>query len=1481
MNPELNYRAIFENEPECVKLLAADGSLLEMNPAGLRMIEADSLARVQNQCVYPLVVEAHRAAFRALTERVFHGESGALEFQIIGLRGGRRWLETHATPLRDAAGRVTALLGITRDITARKEAEAELRQAESTLRSIMESSTDAILLLDREATIRFINRPAPGVKVEDVVGTSIFSHVAEAFRPAMRACFHRVLSTGEPDGYQTDYTTPAGVVLAYEARVTAVRSGEQIIGLAVVARDITARREAEAALRESEERLRLALDAAHMGTFDWDIPRGRIAWSRWHEELWGFRPGEFAGTYEAFASRVHPDDLPGLNAEVQRCIAARESWAREFRVIWPDGGVHWITGEGEFTFDAAGRPLRMRGVVGEITARKQTEARVAQLSRLYATLSQVNQVIVRVKSREELFPAICRAAVENGGFAQGCVRLLDRATLTVTTVAIFGPGAEKLAGLQFDLKDARFKDGLMARALATGQMAYTSDVQRDPALGYWHESAKACGLHAVAVVPFRCGGAIAGLLVLSSPTTDYFAEPGLQSLVTEMAADISYALDALEADAQRRRAEQAETHARAFADAAILSLPGIFYLIGAEGRFIRWNKNFETVSGYTGEEIARLHPTDLFVGEEKELIRQRIGRVFAEGEADAEAHFTAKDGTRTPYYFTGRRLLLEGQPHLVGMGVDLTARRQAEKSLQDLAHAITRAGDAVFLTDREGIITQVNPRFTTLYGYTAEKVVGKVTPRILKSGKHPPEFYQAAWATLLRGETIHGELVNRAKDGRLVEIEETITSFRDDRGEIAGFMAVQREIGARKRAERRSAVFADLGQRLNTARTARAAAEVILHTADTLLGWDACLLYMYSPERDRVRPLLEMDVFDGQRRECTAAAGEYPVGHYSRRALQEGAILTLRQEPLTKPADQASYGGSERPAASLMHVPIREGERPIGTLSIQSYRLDAYTEADLTTLQSLADHCAGALRRIDEEESRHRAETALRESEARFRTLIEHASDLITVITPEGVIRFQSPSSERLLGYRPEEMTARPAFERIHPEDAPQVTAAIQRALAQSGVPASVEYRFHHKDGSWRTLESVGRSIVDSTGENVIAVNSRDVTEHRKLEEQLRQSQKMDAIGQLAGGVAHDFNNILAAITMQTELLRMEEGLTATAHDGLQEIRVATERAANLTRQLLLFSRKQVVQSRDLDLNEVVASLARMLQRIIGEDVRLQLHLHPTPLRTRADAGMLDQVLMNLAVNARDAMPKGGTLRLETATQVLTEAAAARHPDATPGDYVRLQVTDTGCGIPPEVLPRIFEPFFTTKEPGKGTGLGLATVFGIVQQHGGWIDVQSEAGQGTRFLIHLPALPAADATVTSEATSPTPRGGTETILLVEDDPAVRKLTLATLKRHGYQVVEAGSGAAALRVWPEVRERVALLLTDLVMPDGVSGHELAQQLRADRAGLKVIYMSGYSADLAGRKLALSPSENFLQKPFPRDALLGAVRRCLDA
>jgi len=390
----------------------------------------------------------------------------------------------------------------------------------------------------------------------------------------------------------------------------------------------------------------------------------------------------------------------------------------------------------------------------------------------------------------------------------------------------------------------------------------------------------------------------------------------------------------------------------------------------------------------------------------------------------------------------------------------------------------------------------------------------------------------------------------------------------------------------------------------------------------------------------------------------------------------------------------------------------------------------------------------------------------------------------------------------------------------------------------------------------------------------------RDITDRRRLEEQFRQSQKLEAIGLLAGGVAHDFNNLLSVIQGYCSMFEMKDVPPEDQHKYVVEIQLAVERAAALTRQLLTFSRRQPMQMRPIDLNGVVSKIARMLQRILGEDISLQVKYSSHALFLNADAGMLDQVLLNLAVNSRDAMPNGGQLIIETAAGEVDKLIPAPVPPRK-GHFACLKVSDTGCGIPPELLARIFEPFFTTKEVGRGTGLGLATVHGIVQQHQGWIDVASEPGEGTTFSVYLPQLAHVPDPPASTAERVQTLGGAETILVVEDEATLRRLFRNMLTRLGYRILEAPTGAAALEIWKQNRNEIQLVLTDLVMPDGMTGIDLSQRLLKDRADLPVIYISGYSREAVDSTVDLQEGVNFLPKPFQLEKLAQIVRLSLDA
>jgi PAS domain S-box-containing protein len=598
------------------------------------------------------------------------------------------------------------------------------------------------------------------------------------------------------------------------------------------------------------------------------------------------------------------------------------------------------------------------------------------------------------------------------------------------------------------------------------------------------------------------------------------------------------------------------------------------------------------------------------------------------------------------------------------------------------------------------------------------------------------------------------------------------------------------------------------------------------------------------------------------------------------RALHSGEhILTndIRTDPQFVPWREAAL---DRGYGSAGVFPFHLGGRPAGTINLYSDTPGFFDAEEVSLLDKLAMDLGFALEVSRREEEQSRTELALRDSEVRFRELAENIEQVFWMTSPDkSRILYLSPAFEHIWGKPVSTIYAAPWtwMDAVHADDRQRVQEAVLTKQARGAY--DITFRIVRPDGRERWIRDRAFPIADAEG-NVLRIvgTATDITEQRRLEEQFRQSQKMEAVGQLAGGVAHDFNNILAAIMMQVQLAEMTPDLPEEVRQLHDDIRGSAERAAHLTRQLLAFSRRQVMQPRHLDLNEVVTSITKLLQRTVGEDIQLQLHLASTPLQVHADAGMLDQVLLNLVVNARDAMPDGGRIVIETGTTVLSGDAIRNGTELPEGRYVHLRVRDNGCGIPPELLPRLFEPFFTTKQPGKGTGLGLATVFGIVKQHRGSVDVTSSVGHGTTFEILFPegqVRPDLQA-----APQPVARGGTETLLLVEDEPIVRMLIRAVLERAGYRVLEASTGVEALRVWEQHRDSIDLLFTDIVMPDGMNGRALAARIRSDRPGLPVVFTSGYSAEIAGRELTLEKGQTFLQKPASRSLLLETLRTTIE-
>lgn len=845
-----------------------------------------------------------------------------------------------------------------------------------------------------------------------------------------------------------------------------------------------------------------------------------------------------------------------------------------------------------------------------------------------------------------------------------------------------------------------------------------------------------------------------------------------------------------------------------------------------------------------------------------------ISSVLRDGatRSGTEDVFWRKDGSSFPVDFISTAIR-EGED-VIGAVVtfrDITARQRAERAQRQAEERFRsifeNAVEGIYQSTPDGRFISVNPAMARMFGYASpEEMIDAISDIGLQfylEASRREEFKRF----MEKGDFVAGlETQVKRKDGAKIWISETSRAVRNVIGRVCYYEGTIEDVTARKRAEAERHVSFEIIHAANVTDNLDELLHRIHEALSRVLYAENCFVALYDPptglfsfpffadKYDAAFPSQSMD------RSCTSYV------------FRKGEAMLIPQPVFDRLADQGEVELVGTPSPSWLGVPLRTPSATIGVLVVQHYEdRNAYTHRDLEFLGSVGGQIALAI-------ERKRAETALRESEARLRVLVEQLPAILW--TTDSELRFTSSVGAGLsrLGLKPQEVVGKSLYEYFQTDDRSFMPiAAHRRALIGESVTFHVEWG----SGSYACH---AEPLRDGHGVVVGVISmALDITDRKQLEAQLRQAQKMEAVGRLAGGIAHDFNNLLMVIQGYTELLLDRLGGEHPLRRNAEQIHDASQRAAGLTRQLLAFSRKQMLDPQVLNIQEVVSDMEKILRRLIGEDIELATTNARDLWSVRADRSQVEQVILNLAVNSRDAMPNGGKLTIET-QNVELDSSYSRHAVVEPGEYVMLAVSDTGTGMDAATQAHVFEPFFTTKEKGKGTGLGLATVYGIVKQSGGYIWVYSEVEKGATFKVYLPRASGEDRQSQKRIVKET-RRGSETILLVEDERGVRDLAREYLSQEGYEVLEAQNAEEALKLARNHNGAIQLLFTDVVMA-GMSGRQLAEEMQRLRPEIRVLYMSGYTDEAIVHHGLLGRGVVLLQKPFTLNSLAMKVRETLD-
>jgi two-component system cell cycle sensor histidine kinase/response regulator CckA len=1474
--------------------LAADGDRV------FDLVHPDDLPAVQAS-----VAESRRTMAQWRHEwRVRHPERGEV------------WIAGHSTPVLDADGGVT-WHGILLDITDQKRTARELVESGRRFHQVVDSLPHLVWTCGPDGACTFLSRrwaEFTGRAVAEHLGSGWTEQVHPEDRDRVLAEWRQAVATGADHHTELRLRRADGAYRWFDVQGVPLRGADGTITEWFGAcTEIEETRRATASLAEEQARLSRIADASPGALHSFRRPpSGPIHFpyaSRSLERIYGVPLEQFQRDATVLMGMVHPEDRAGTLAAIDTSARDLTPLHFEARFRRPDGREVWTETHAIPVRDPDGGTT-WHGVIKDATERRRTEALLrSSEERVQAVLEHLGEGVVVADLSGRLL-SWNRAALQMHGFGDAEAWLL-RVPEFAALYELSGldgrvlpeaewPVSRILRGERIDNVELRVRrldtewrrvfryGGAIVELPGGGKVGaititdVTTRHEAERELRQWADAFEHCA-HGIAVgIPGRnqlmaCNPAYARLLERTAEELrgaaiadlyDAADRPRVQQAMVEAdregqarvearmlrpegrAVDVQvdivsvrgadgavqYRIATVQDISQRKQAAESLRGMSDWLQAIVRSSPLPIVALDNDGTVLLWNQAAEALFGWSAEEVLGLPfpivPKDLEA--EYDELRQRVaaGRPFRNLQTRRMTRdrrsIDVSISTAPLHDRTGRVM------GLVAAYLDLTEQRALRRELSASEERLSLAFKAspsgsVMLRCADRTIVEINQVMCDLSGYPREEVLGKTTQEL--GGFIPAEFHEALWHRLdTEGRLAQVDYPFRRKDGTARHA--LVSAERIHLGGEDYILGVFLDVTDRKLAEQ---ALRESEERMRL---------FVEHAPASLAMFDRDMRYLSVSRRwltdyalgDRdLRGLCHYDVFPeiGEAWRAVhrrALAGEVVREDADRFVRADGSVHWLRWEVR----------------------PWLEASGAVGGILVFS--------EDITA--SLA------------------AQEALRDTEHRFRQLAESIREVfwLTAVGKHQML-YISPGYEAIWGRSCQRLYDHPGdwLDAIHPEDRERVLEAAM--TRQAAGTYDEEYRIVRPDGSIRWIRDQAFPVRDADGRVVrVAGVAEDITERRQLEAQLRQTQKMESIGLLAGGVAHDFNNWLTVIAGNAELLQDVVPEETDGRELIGEILHAGERAAALTRQLLAFSRREVIEPQVLDLNTVVVDTEKMLRRLLGEDILLTTALAPALPRVLVDPGQWSQVLLNLAVNARDAMPTGGQLTLETRALEVDEHFLRGRPGLGPGRYLQLTISDTGCGMTPEVRARIFEPFYTTKSRGKGTGLGLAVVHGIVTQAGGAIEVYTEPGLGTSFKIYLPTVDQAALGSALEQEVQDVRG-TETILLVEDEESVRRVAALALRPHGYAVLQAGNGREALEVAARHPGPIHLLLTDVVMPY-MDGRELAATLTTRDPDLRVLYTSGYTDDAVMRHGILQAEVTFLSKPYTPMALLRKARQVLD-